>query len=170
MSAGARIAAFVALLAVVFAGAALAGGALDPGAGADGVTPHGHAATTPATSVGSEHAASGHGSAAAAATSPAGLASAEGGYRLVADTTRFRAGRPAPLGSAPLTWVLFTRAHAITLTRLNNDRASSGAPQPSRPHPESAETPPPDYHGTVDTAPLAPPRRRADPQPCRSPP
>jgi hypothetical protein len=99
MSVGARIAAFVALLAVVFAGAALAGGALDPGAGADGATPHGQGATTPAasaTSAGSQHMASGHGSATATAT-PAGLASADGGYRLVADTTRFRAGRPAPL-------------------------------------------------------------------------
>jgi hypothetical protein len=96
VSPGARIAAFVALLAVVFAGAAFAGGALDPGAGADGATPHGHAAATPATSAGSEHAMSAHGSASATAT-PAGLASAEGGFRLVADTTRFRAGRPAPL-------------------------------------------------------------------------
>ena len=91
MSAGARIAAFVALLAVVFGGAALAGGAIDPGAGADGATQHGH---TPAGAAPSEHATAGHGSAGAA---PAGLASAEGGYRLVVDTTRFRAGRPAPL-------------------------------------------------------------------------
>jgi hypothetical protein len=86
VSAGARIAAFVALLAAVFAGAALAGGALDPGGDAGGAPAHGHA--------GAGHATSGHGATTAA---PAGLASAEGGYRLVADATRFRAGHPSTL-------------------------------------------------------------------------
>jgi hypothetical protein len=98
VSPGARIAAFVALLALVFAGAALAGGAFDPGGGAGGATPHGHAPAGRAAG-GSAHAMAGHGAGAAgsATSAPAGLASAEGGYRLVADTTRFRAGRPAEL-------------------------------------------------------------------------
>jgi len=83
MSAGGRIAAFAALLAAIFAGAALAGAALDPeGAGA-----------------GAEHAATeaGHGAPAATAGVPAGLASAQDGLRLVASRTRFEAGSPQRL-------------------------------------------------------------------------
>ncbi len=112
MNAGARVAAFVALLVVVFAGAALAGGALDPeGDGAK------HAAGT-ATTGGHGGAAGGHGAANGAAESaghadahpaatardsagaggvPAGVASSQDGYRLVAGATRFEADRPAPL-------------------------------------------------------------------------
>jgi len=90
MSARARIAAFVALLAVVFAGAALAGVVLDPGDD-DTATEHddaGHAST-------SEHATT-H-TTARDETESAGVASAHGGHRLVVERTRFAAGRPAEL-------------------------------------------------------------------------
>jgi hypothetical protein len=91
LNAGARVAAFVALLAVIFAGAALAGGALDPAGG-------GTSASHAAMGEGGAHAA-GHGAMAGAAATgaPAGLASSQDGYRLVARTTRFATGRPAPL-------------------------------------------------------------------------
>jgi len=89
MSAGGRVAAFAALLAAIFAGAALAGAALDP----DGATTE------------REHAAgqdAEHGSAHASAPSadgalPAGLAGAQDGLRLVAAGTRFQARRPGRL-------------------------------------------------------------------------
>jgi hypothetical protein len=110
MSAGARVAAFVALLAAVFAGAVLLGGALDPdGGGGDG----GHGAAT----VAAEGAGAGHGAAAPGADHgdrhagddapaaagdvgdevAAGVASAHHGLRLVAERKRFAAGRPASL-------------------------------------------------------------------------
>jgi hypothetical protein len=87
MNAGARVAAFVALLAAVFAGAALAGAAIDPEGGSDGS--HGAAR--------GHGAAGGHGSASGAGGMPAGVASEQGGYRLVVAGTRFAADRPAPL-------------------------------------------------------------------------
>jgi hypothetical protein len=105
---GARVAAFVALLAVVFAGAALAGAAIGPGddeqrvaAGdggahaADARGEHATGASTPS----SESHAPGHGTATAAGARamPAGVASSQDGYRLVAGATRFHAGRAAPL-------------------------------------------------------------------------
>ena len=84
MSAGGRVAAFAALLAVIFAAAALAGAALDPpGAGAGG----GHAAENA-----TGHAATPHG-----AGAPAGLASAQDGLRIVARRTRFEPGQAAGL-------------------------------------------------------------------------
>ncbi|HTN24445.1 MAG TPA: hypothetical protein VL120_10695 [Solirubrobacteraceae bacterium] len=75
MSAGVRVAAFAALLAVVFAAAALAGQALDPGTDAH-----------------DEHAAApGHAHAHAAA--PAGLSAQQDGLLLVPATTQLAAGR-----------------------------------------------------------------------------
>lgn len=115
MTAGARVAAFVALLAVVFAAAALAGGAIDPGGGEGGdraaAATGGRAHDDDAGGHGGERAgaetgghdrepAGAHGSAgssAAAGDAPAGVASSQGGYRIVAGATRFAAGRPAPL-------------------------------------------------------------------------
>jgi len=90
--AGMHVAAFVALLGVVFAGAALAGGAIDPEGGGDGGE---HAAGATA---GGHGAAGGHDATnAGAGGMPAGVASAEGGYRLATATTRFAAGSKAPL-------------------------------------------------------------------------
>jgi hypothetical protein len=92
MSAGARVAAFVALLVAIFAGAVAAGAALDPGGGAGE-----HAATSTAT--GGGHGA-GHGGEQATATRgepAAGVSSTQHGLRLVAERTRFVAGRPSPL-------------------------------------------------------------------------
>ncbi len=100
MRAGARVALFVALLAVLFAGAALAGGAIDP-EGAGGGT----AATRAGAGESPDHA-DRHRAAVGAATatatasvaaSPAGVASSQGGFRLVVAGTRFAAGRAAPL-------------------------------------------------------------------------
>ena len=115
MRAGARVGLFVALLAVVFAGAALLGGALDPdGAGGDA----GHGAAT--TAAAGADAGAGHGAAAAGAdhgdrhagddepaaeeagdeaggAQAAGVASAQHGLRLVAERKRFPAGRPGSL-------------------------------------------------------------------------
>jgi hypothetical protein len=83
MSAGVRVAAFAALLAVVFAAAAVAGRALDPGTGAG--TDH---------AAGAQHAAAGgaHGSTHEAAA-PAGLSAEQDGLLLVPATTALRAGR-----------------------------------------------------------------------------
>ena len=85
MTAGVRVAAFAALLAIIFGAAALAGRAIDPGTGSHG---------------GDDHAAGGHGSAHAAAAAhahadaPAGLALAQDGLRLVAaGTTTLRPHR-----------------------------------------------------------------------------
>jgi hypothetical protein len=92
MSPGARVAAFVALLAVIFAGAAFAGAALDPSA--DG----GHRAI--GASAGHGHAAAhdmAAGSQPGGAAPAAGVASAQDGVRLVVARTRFVAGRPASL-------------------------------------------------------------------------
>jgi hypothetical protein len=106
MTAGARVAAFVALLAAVFAAAALAGGAIDPEGNGDARhaagTSGGHAARhgdAGAASHGGATSASptaGHGSTTVAAI-PAGLAASQDGYRLVAARTRFAAHRAAPL-------------------------------------------------------------------------
>ena len=103
MNAGARVAAFVGLLVAVFAAAALAGAAFDPGGGDDNAHPaaapgagaaeHGGAST-------SEHTATGHGGSAtttAAGGAPAGVASTDGVYRLVAGATRFAADRSSAL-------------------------------------------------------------------------
>ena len=109
MNAGVRVAAFVALLAVVFAGAALAGAAIDPEGGDEGAG-HGaaaqdgaHAAGHDVASGSSEGGAAGHGTPTAArgragaSGVPAGVASSQGGYRLVADRTRFAADRRSTL-------------------------------------------------------------------------
>ncbi len=107
---GARVAAFVALLVVVFAGAALAGGAIDPGDdeqrvaasdggahAADASGEHAAGASSPS-SEGESHAAGlGTATAARAGDMPAGVASSHDGYRIVAGATRFAAGRAAPL-------------------------------------------------------------------------
>jgi len=86
MSAAGRVAAFAALLAAIFAGAALAGAALDPD------------------SAGSEHAAGQaaehggqHARAPETGSAVAGLASAQDGLRLVAGRTRLQAGKPGRL-------------------------------------------------------------------------
>ncbi len=88
MNAGVRVAAFVALLVVVFAGAALAGAAIDPEGGERGVAAQeGAHADSHSTATATR----------ASAGAPAGVASSQGGYRLVADRTRFDADRPATL-------------------------------------------------------------------------
>ncbi len=114
MKPGARVGLFVALLAVVFTGAALLGGALDPD-GAGGDDGHG-AATTAAAGAGAGHgpaaagadhgdrhagddepAAAQAGDEAGGAQAAAGVASAQHGLRLVAERKRFAAGRPGSL-------------------------------------------------------------------------
>jgi hypothetical protein len=86
MTAGVRVAAFAALLAVIFGVAALAGHALDPGSGSPG--DDGHAATGHGAA---QHAAMPH---AAHAAAPAGLSLAQDGLRLVAaGTTALRPRR-----------------------------------------------------------------------------
>jgi hypothetical protein len=117
MTAGVRVAAFTALLAVIFAAAVLAGHALDPGTGSPGDEGHatGHGAAHPATGHDAAHPATGHNAArpataaahpatghaatqhratphgAAHAAAPAGLSLAQDGLRLVAaDTTALR--------------------------------------------------------------------------------
>ena len=107
MKPGARVAAFVALLAAIFAAAALAGGALDPEgadesehAGAEQSANGGTQAADHADRAAGTHAVAGHGDASATPsgdTVPAGVASSHGGYRLVAGATRFTADRAAPL-------------------------------------------------------------------------
>jgi hypothetical protein len=78
MTGGVRVAAFAALLAVIFAAAALAGSAIDPGTGSHGA---------------GEHAAAEHAQGDAHAA-PAGLSLAQDGLRLVAtDTTGLRPRR-----------------------------------------------------------------------------
>lgn len=104
MTAGVRVAAFAALLAVIFVAAALAGHALDPGTGSrddDGHAATGHGAAEHATRHGAAHPATGHAAAqhatmphAAHAAAPAGLSLAQDGLRLVAaDTTALRPRR-----------------------------------------------------------------------------
>lgn len=92
MNAAARIAAFVAMLVVIFGGAALAGAALDPGGGDD--PPHAEAPAGAGAAHADPHASAGAGSTAGPAggeaTAP-GLASSQGGLRLVADRTHFTA-------------------------------------------------------------------------------
>ncbi|MEY2517314.1 MAG: hypothetical protein QOJ89_4672 [bacterium] len=105
MNPGVRVGLFVALLAVIFAGAVLVGGAVDPDVG--GSDDGGHHAAAPAADHADRHAgdhaaeaATGEadaGAAGAAPAAPAGVASAQDGLRLVASRTRFAAGRPAPL-------------------------------------------------------------------------
>jgi len=86
MSAGARVAAFAALLGLLFAAAALAGQALDPSTGtshdAPGA-PHGKADGTAATGAG--------------ATAAAGLSVEQDGLRLIAGATTLAPGRLTPL-------------------------------------------------------------------------
>jgi hypothetical protein len=90
MNAGARVAAFVVALVVLFAGAALTGRALDPDAGdAAPEQDAGHAGDA------GEHAPAQP--AAGAGDAPAGVASAQDGHRLVVERTRFQASRPASL-------------------------------------------------------------------------
>jgi len=118
MSAGARVAAFVALLAAVFAVATLAGAAIDPDGGkhaddghalaedssqsADHADRHAaaHAAggegATPA-QAGAAEGTTGGGESATATAVPAGVASAQGGYRIVPAETRFAVGRRGTL-------------------------------------------------------------------------
>jgi Ni/Co efflux regulator RcnB len=96
MNAGARVAAFVALLAVIFAGATLAGAAIDPESADEHDALHEDSAQS-ADHDRARHAAARAGEDADAAASPAGVASSQGGYRLVAGDTRFTAGREAPL-------------------------------------------------------------------------
>jgi hypothetical protein len=94
MTGGGRVAAFVALLVVIFAAATIAGGILDPGAGdaADGAAGHGgHAAQ-----------ASHHDEGEAGGGVPAGVAASQDGYRIVAERTRFAAGRSGTLRFAIL--------------------------------------------------------------------
>jgi hypothetical protein len=87
MSGGVRVAAFAALLALVFAAAALAGRALDPGTGSPA------AATAPH---GGGHAGGPAGDSPAVASEPAGLSLAQDGLRLVAGSTTPRPGQSAP--------------------------------------------------------------------------
>jgi hypothetical protein len=106
MSAGARVAAFVALLVVIFAGAVGVGAALDPDVGgehaaasAGGTHDAGHGVGHEAAPASGAHDV-GHGGehAAAARGEPAaGVSSTQDGLRLDVDRTRFAAGRPAPL-------------------------------------------------------------------------
>ena len=107
MKPAARVAAFVTLLVVVFAVAALAGGAIDPEGDDEGSDHADDAQTGHGGMQAADHAdraagahaagteAAGHGG--ASAGTPAGGASSHGGYRLVAGATRFAAGRAAPL-------------------------------------------------------------------------
>jgi hypothetical protein len=95
MNPATRIAAFVAMLVVIFGGAALAGAALDPEGGDD--SPH---AEAPADAGhGDPHAGSGSGSTTGSAGGAAapGLASSQDGLRLVADRTHFTADLAMPL-------------------------------------------------------------------------
>ena len=110
MTTGVRVAAFAALLAVIFAAAALAGRAIDPGTGSP-ATGHGaagglHAAAT------DEHA---HDRAAPAA--PAGLSLAQDGMRLVAtDTTTLRPRRAERLAFR------IVDAHAATVRGFDTEQ------------------------------------------------
>jgi hypothetical protein len=96
----ARVGTFAALLALVFAGAALAGAALDPDPGADDESRAGseHGSDGEAGSADADHAEEGAGSHADAgeAAHANGLAQAEGGLRLVLDDSA------RPTGSQPL--------------------------------------------------------------------
>ncbi len=96
MSPVARVAAFVALLAAIFAGAALAGGAIDPSgpAGEPHAAADAHAGEADAH--GGEHATAGGGGA-SASEAPAGVSSSHDGLRIVPGETRFAAGRSATL-------------------------------------------------------------------------
>ena len=100
MTAGKRVGAFVALLAVVFAGAVLVGGALDPdGGGGDdhgAATATGHDDPTAAAAPGADHG-DRHAGDEPAAEAAAGVASAHGGLRLVAERKRFSADRAGSL-------------------------------------------------------------------------
>ena len=101
MTAGKRVGAFVALLAVVFAGAVLIGGVLDPDGGGDddhgAATTTGHDAPTAAAAPGADHGDRHDGDDSAADSGAAGVASAHGGLRLVAERKRFTADRSAEL-------------------------------------------------------------------------
>lgn len=97
MRAPIRLAAFAALLALVFGGAALAGAAIDP----TGETPTGthrsaeqseHGGRTPAMAAGDVHGADRAG----AATAASGLAVSDGGYDLVTDRTFLAARTTEP--------------------------------------------------------------------------
>jgi hypothetical protein len=92
MTAGVRVAAFAALLAVVFAAAALAGRAVGPGSEAQDAAPRDHAgAASHEQALGAMHE---HAGAAMRSDAPAGLSLAQDGLRLVATgTTTLRPGR-----------------------------------------------------------------------------
>jgi hypothetical protein len=102
LGAGARVAGFVALLAVIFGAAALAGSAIDPGGGekdaaasaGSGKGAHDAAHDAMGEASGSGATSATHG---APSTVPAGVSSTQDGYRLVAGATRFSAGKAAPL-------------------------------------------------------------------------
>lgn len=100
MSAGARVAAFVVLLAAVFAVATLAGAAIDP-EGRDGehaaAGDHALAGTQSADHADRHAAARAGGTATTATAAPAGVASTQGGYRIVPAETRFAADRRGAL-------------------------------------------------------------------------
>ncbi len=113
VSPGARIAVFVALLAVVFAGAALAGGVFHPGGQADDAA-GGHAS---AASGAHEHGGETTAGAAQGTATPAGLASSDGVYRLVSDATRFEADRTAPLSFR------IVDSHGATERAFENEQA-----------------------------------------------
>lgn len=91
MSSLARLAAFAVLLVGVFGGAALAGGAIDPDTESEAEAGHESSADDHASeaAAGDEH---GGGEEAPAGAALPGLAVAEGGYRLVAERTRYAAG------------------------------------------------------------------------------
>lgn len=98
MNSAARIAAFVALLAAIFAGAALAGGALGPDGGS-GAKHAGADADAHDAAPAADHGDPGRraGAATAEDTPPAGVSSSQDGLRLVADRTHFTTRLPMPL-------------------------------------------------------------------------
>jgi hypothetical protein len=88
MNTPAKLAAFGAILALVFAGAYAAGAAVGPPAPGTGAPAAGHGAMA----AGGQHGATG----AAGADEPGGLASSAGGYTLVPATTALTPGRTEP--------------------------------------------------------------------------
>jgi len=99
MNVPAKLAAFAAVLAVAFGGAALAGAAIDP-TEADQTAGAAHGGSERTGGEGHGEPAGGHGQAAdahgeAADAAPGGLAVSEGGYTLEPDRTTFAAGEPA---------------------------------------------------------------------------
>jgi len=104
MTAGARVAAFAGLLVAIFAAAALAGQAIDPGTDAPAEHRPAHVAQAHGTAQGAQAHRPAQGAQTHRPTRRAhadgaadGLATRRSGYRLVVADTRFAAGRTAPL-------------------------------------------------------------------------